>query len=178
MVVIDEHSFFVVANEGLRGFVSVACPQFVSHVPSCFNVARDCKKLYHCGKDALKTTLKGLKSRITLTTDCWTSVQNLNYLCLTIHFIDDEWTLYKRISNFKLMDSHKGKEIGKFIEICVIDWGIEDKLSCLTISNASSNNVAVGYLKNNLGDKLVLDGDFFHMRCAPHVLNLVVEMVY
>ena len=40
---------------------------------------------------------------------------------------------------------------------------------------SSSNNVAVGYLKDNLGDKLILDGDFFHMRCAAHVLNLVVR---
>jgi len=73
------------------------------------------------------------------------------------------------------MDSHKGKEIGKVVEDCVIDWGIEDKLSCLTVDNASSNNVVVGYLKDNLGDKLVLDGDFFHMRRVVHVLNLVMR---
>jgi len=59
------------------------------------------------------------------------------------------------------MDSHKGKAIGKVGEGCVIDWGVEDKLSCLTVDNASSNNVAVGCLKDNLGDKPVLDGDFF-----------------
>ena len=111
-------------------------------------------------KMPLKTTLKGLKSRIALTTDCWTSMQNLNYLCLTAHFISDEWNLHKRILNFKLMDSHKGKETGKVVESCVVDWGIKDKLSYLTIDNASSNNVIVSYLKDNLSDKLVLDGDF------------------
>ena len=45
------------------------------------------------------------------------------------------------------------------METCVIDWGLEDKLSCLTVDNVSSNNVAVGNLKDNLRDKFVLDGD-------------------
>ena len=73
------------------------------------------------------------------------------------------------------MDSHKGKEIENVMESCIIDWGIEDKLSCLTVDNVSSNNVGVAYLNDNLGDKLVLDGDFFHIRCATYVLNLVMK---
>ena len=28
--------------------------------------------------------------RVCLTTDTWTSVQNLNYICLTAHFIDSD----------------------------------------------------------------------------------------
>jgi len=99
MVIIDEHSFSIVEKEGFKSFVSVACPKFVNHISSRFTIARDCKKLYLCEKDTLKMTLKGLKSRIALTTDCWTSVQSLNYLCLTAHFIDDEWNLHKRILN-------------------------------------------------------------------------------
>ena len=90
MVIIDEHPFSVVEKEGFKTFVSVACPQFLCDVPSRFTIARDCKKLHLCERDALKMTLKGLKSRIALTTYCWASIQNLNYLCLTAHFIDDE----------------------------------------------------------------------------------------
>ena len=77
----------MVEKEGFRGFVSVVCPQFINHVPCRFTIARDCKKLYLCEKYALKITLKGLKSRIALTTDCWTSIQNLNYFYLIAHFI-------------------------------------------------------------------------------------------
>ena len=70
MIIIDEHPFSVVEKEGFKTFVSVACPQFLSHVPSRFTVARDCKKLYLCERDALQMTLKGLKSRIALPIDC------------------------------------------------------------------------------------------------------------
>ena len=75
----------------------------------------------------------------------------------------------------ELIVGHLCKEIEKVVESCVIDWGIEDKLSCLAVDNASSNNVVVGYLKDNLSDKFVLDGDFIHMRCAASILNLVVR---
>uniref|UniRef100_A0A803MX63 BED-type domain-containing protein n=1 Tax=Chenopodium quinoa TaxID=63459 RepID=A0A803MX63_CHEQI len=72
-------------------------------------------------------------------------------------------------------DSHKGKEIGKVVEACILKWEIEDRLFSLTVDNASSNDVAVGYLKTHFHDKLVLEGSFFHMRCACHVLNLIVK---
>ena len=143
-------------------------------MPSRFTIARDCKKIFVCEKESLKGQLRGLTSRIALTTDCWTSIQNLSYLCLTAHFIDDEWNLYKRILNFKMTDSHKGKEVGKVIEKCVLDWGLEDKLCILTVDNASANDVVVWYLKDSMSSKFVLDGEYFQMRCSAHVLNLVV----
>jgi DMSO/TMAO reductase YedYZ heme-binding membrane subunit len=27
---------------------------------------------------------------VRLTSDCWTSIQNLNYMCITAHFIDSD----------------------------------------------------------------------------------------
>lgn len=145
MVIVDEQPFSIVERDGFRYFCNAVVPQF--HIPSRFTVARDVKKLYICEREKLQIMLKGLKSRVSLTTDCWTSIQNFNYLCLTAHFIDDSWKLHKRILNFQLMDSHKGKEIGKVVEACILQWGIEDKLSSLTVDNASSNDVAVLYLK-------------------------------
>uniref|UniRef100_A0A803MDM2 BED-type domain-containing protein n=1 Tax=Chenopodium quinoa TaxID=63459 RepID=A0A803MDM2_CHEQI len=103
------------------------------------------------------------------------SYNNFNYLCLTAHFIDDSWKLHKRILNFQMMDGHKGKEIGKVVETCILEWGIEEKISCVTVDNASSNDVAISHLRKKLSDKLVLGGEFFHMRCVAHVLNLIVR---
>ena len=40
-----------------------------------------------------------------------------------------------------------GETIGKFIENCLLDWGI-DKLLTVTVDNASSNSVIISYLKN------------------------------
>ncbi|KAJ9553107.1 LOW QUALITY PROTEIN: hypothetical protein OSB04_017152 [Centaurea solstitialis] len=152
MVIVDEEPFSIVERDGFRGFLVLSSLNFVF---------RHVSRLREIVRETLRNTFKNLNSRIALTTDCWTSVQNYNYLVLTAHFIDDNWRLHKRILNFRLMDSHKGKEIGK--------------LSCLTVDNASSNDVAVGHVRDNLSKKLVLGGEFFHMRCAAHILNLIVK---
>lgn len=80
--------------------------------------------------------------RVSLTTDTWTSLHKVNYMCLTAHFIDPEWNLHKKILNFYPILSHKGIQIGEMIEKCLLDWGI-DKLLTVTVDNASSNDTAV-----------------------------------
>ncbi|XP_059629818.1 zinc finger BED domain-containing protein RICESLEEPER 2-like [Cornus florida] len=98
-------------------------------------------------------------------------------MCLTAHFIDENWKLHKRILNICVISSHKGEAIGQMIDACLTEWGIE-KLCTLTIDNASSNDVDVDKLKtkfNKKCDSFILDGDFFHMRCSAHILNLIIK---
>jgi len=58
---------------------------------------------------------------VRLTSDCWTSIQNLNYMCITAHFIDSNQNLHKRILNFCLIPNHKGQIIGGKIESCMLE---------------------------------------------------------
>jgi hypothetical protein len=41
-----------------------------------------------------------LSCRLSATMDLWTSRQNKSYMCITVHFIDDNWTIQKRIVSF------------------------------------------------------------------------------
>ena len=96
-------------------------------------------------------------------------------MSLTAHFIDDDWKLYKRILNFCVISNHKGDTIGKLIESCLIKSEIE-RVFTITVDNVSSNDVAINYLKQKLRNWKgnVLDGEFLHMRCATHIVNLIV----
>lgn len=96
MVIIDEMPFRSVEGEGFRRYSKVLQPRF--DPPSRITVARDCMQRYTEEKPKLKKILKN--HRICLTTDTWTSNQNLNYMSLTAHWIDDHWKLQKRILNF------------------------------------------------------------------------------
>ena len=37
---------------------------------------------------------------VSLTTDTWTSIQNMNYICVKAHYIDEGWELNKKIEIF------------------------------------------------------------------------------
>ena len=112
---------------------------------------------------------------VSLTIDTWTSLQNINYMCLTVHFIDNNWELQKRVLNFCPIISHRGEDIGKGVEKCLLDWGI-DKVFSVTVDNASSNDVAISYLKKKLVSwgNCLLGGKYLHMRCIAHIINLIV----
>ena len=90
--------------------------------------------------------VKNSCQRVCLTTDTWTSIQRINYMCLTAHYIDNNWTLKKKILNFCPIYSHKGDAIAMTIEKCLMGWKL-DRVLTLTVDNASSNDVVVGNFK-------------------------------
>lgn len=55
---------------------------------------------------------KSSKQTISFTIDTWTSVQKINYLCITAHYIGVDWKLHKKILQFCVVDSHKGEKMG------------------------------------------------------------------
>ncbi|XP_075499293.1 zinc finger BED domain-containing protein RICESLEEPER 2-like [Primulina tabacum] len=97
-------------------------------------------------------------------------------MCLTAHFINANWNLHKRILNFCPISGHKGEEIGKCIERCLLDWSIGTIFS-ITVDNASSNDGAIVYLQkkfDNWGNN-ILGGKYVNVRCIAHIINLVVQ---
>ncbi|KAL0413332.1 UNVERIFIED_CONTAM: Zinc finger BED domain-containing protein RICESLEEPER 1, partial [Sesamum radiatum] len=81
-----------------------------------------------------------------------------------------------KILNFCPIIGHKSEEIGKGVEKCLLDWGI-DRVFSITVDNASSNDGAIAYLKkkfDNWGQN-ILGGRYVHMRCMAHIVNLVVQ---
>ncbi|KAL9690736.1 hypothetical protein QQ045_011144 [Rhodiola kirilowii] len=93
------------------------------------------------------------------------------------HFIDEDWRLQKRILNFCLVENHKGETIGREIERCLREWGIERVFTITVDASSCSNDAAIAYLQKKLDDRggLVCGGKYLHMRCCAHILNLIVN---
>jgi hypothetical protein len=72
---------------------------------------------------------------------------------------------------------HSGSELSKKIFEFISDWGIEKKIFSLTLDNASANDVMQAHLKRQLvlQNLLLCDGEYFHVRCSAHILNLIVQ---
>ncbi|KAL2245926.1 UNVERIFIED_CONTAM: putative AC transposase [Sesamum indicum] len=107
--------------------------------------------------------------------DTWTSIQKVNYMCLTAHFIDDDWNLHKRILNFYPIIGHKSEEVSRGVEKYLLEWGI-DRIFTITVDNASSNDGAMVHLKKKLENwgQNILGGKYVHLRCMAHIIILVV----
>lgn len=109
MVILDELPFSHVEGEGFCYFCRVAIPHW--RVPSRKTIAKDVLNLFYSEKAKLKNDLSAY--RVCLTTDTWTSIQNINYMVLTAHFIDVNWMLHKRILNFCVIPNHRGESISR-----------------------------------------------------------------
>ncbi|WOG95648.1 hypothetical protein DCAR_0414974 [Daucus carota subsp. sativus] len=170
MCIKDNQPFKIVEHEGFRELLKDAEPKF--KMPSRWTVARDCLKIY--GEELVKLKKSLATQRVSFTTDTWTSVQNINYMCLA-HWINDDWKMCKRILNFPQIGSHQGDAIGKMLLDLFAQWGI-DRVFTITLDNASSNDKAISYLKKFFrGPEAILENKFLHMRCCAHILNLVVK---
>ena len=95
---------------------------------------------------------------------------------VTAYFIDGDWILHNKIIKFCLISNHSGESIGKMLESTLREWGI-DCVYIIIVDNATANKLGIDYIKKRLKDKncSVLGDEFLHMRCAAHILSLVVH---
>nr|KYP53174.1 Putative AC9 transposase [Cajanus cajan] len=117
MFVAMELPFRCIEHEAFREFLSIVAPSL--NVISRTTLARDIYKLWDSEREILKEFISQNCQRVCLTTDTWTSSQNLSYMCLTSHFIDNNWKLQKKVLNFCQVTRHTGND-DLFMYICLL----------------------------------------------------------
>ena len=143
---------------------------------SRITLKNDYIKMYYLEKKKIRQMFT-IIDRINLTYDCWTSNQNIGYMCLTAHYLDSNWILQTKVINFlHLVTPHTGLVISDSIFASLVDQRIENKIITITLDSTSSNP-AVRHLNEpfNLKGNLLFNGRIFHVRCTAHILNLLVQ---
>jgi len=76
-----------------------------------------------------------------------------------------------------MIPPHTGVELAATIYDCLKEWGIDRKVFSITLDNATNNDSMKTILKGHLGlqKSLLCDGEFFHVCCSAHILNLIVQ---
>ncbi|KAK9749687.1 hypothetical protein RND81_02G143600 [Saponaria officinalis] len=162
----------LVEYDGIKNCFSYLNPDVKFFVRN--KVKSDILKMYRTEKTKLTKLLKKASGRISLTSDCWSSVITDGYISLTAHFIDENWQLQKRVLNFSILPPpHSGVAMSIKVTGLLREWGIENRIMCITLDNASANDAMVASLKPDLN--LLSNGDYFHVRCCAHILNLIVQ---
>ncbi|XP_027347945.1 zinc finger BED domain-containing protein RICESLEEPER 2-like [Abrus precatorius] len=119
-----------------------------------------------------------IPNRVCLTSDVWTAATSEGYICLTVHFVDENWRLVSKILNFcRMKPPHTGVELEATLFDCLKQWGIDKKVFSITLDNAFVNDNMQDILKNHLRvqNSLLCDGEFFHVHCSAYILNLIVQ---
>ena len=131
------------------------------------SVRADCLLLYEEEKLMLTEQFSKLKSHVSLTADFWSSNQNLGYLGVTAHFINEEFELQKKIIAFKQISfPHTSYAVKDGITSCLMEWELVGQLFTITLDNASVNNKATKDMCDALGDEIFFIGEHLHVRCA------------
>ena len=126
----------------------------------------------------LQRMFKTSTSKISLTMDLWTSNRMVGYICITAHFIDEEWQPQKRIVKFTAIETpHTGVVIINTMVKFIREWKIEDKLFALSLDNTSNNGAMIKLLKTHLLNKKMIfcGGRPLGQHCAAYVINLICQ---
>lgn len=175
-LVMHEYPFVMVEHEYFVDFIKYLRPDF--SFKSRTTTRKEILEIFGDEKKKLYEQLKSLSCRFSATMDMWTSNQNKCYMCIIVHWIDDNWHMQKRIVKFiNVKGNHTGTNLATEFVKGVMSWNIEKKLCALTLDNASSNDKCVREVVVELNKRypLICDGAFFHVRCLCDILNLVAQ---
>nr|GEY08463.1 zinc finger BED domain-containing protein RICESLEEPER 2-like [Tanacetum cinerariifolium] len=175
-IIKHNYPFSYVEHEGTRDLHTFLHPD--ANLICRNTVKKEVLSIYEREKLKIKKELKKIKGRICLTSDLWTSVTSDGYMTLSAHYIDESWVLRKKVLNFRVIPPpHTGSLLAHSVITFLREWGIKNKVFTITLDNATNNNGLVDCLKDqlSLNDALFCDGEFMHVRCCAHVLNLIVQ---
>ncbi|KAM1256888.1 hypothetical protein EV1_030689 [Malus domestica] len=178
MIILHGYPFTMVDDVGFKVFVKNLQPSF-EVVPNN-DVEQFCMEIYRKEKHQVYEMLNSLRGRINLSVEMWSSPENVEYLCLTAHYIDEDWKLQKKILNFVTLDStHTEDLLSEVVIKCLMDWDIDSKLFALTFDDCSTDDDIILRIKDRISQNrpLLVHGQLFDIRSAAHLLNSVVQDV-
>ena len=158
-------------------------PGFIAYIRETYNpsfkglsrsmIKRDIFEFQEKHCQYLRAYFELMDCRVAITTDMGSSPNGFDYLTVNAHWIDYNWNLQKRIIGYKICQK---KKTGIYIATTVLEildfFGLCDKVVSITLDNASANLNAINLLEPRL---CPISKYAFHVRCAAHILNLVVS---
>ena len=172
-IITDQQPFNVVEDSDFRKFVMSLDKRY--RLPSRQFVAETTLKLYEQHKETIHKSLNALPQKFALTTDTWSSCTNLSYLSVTLHWIDNNWKMQRILLDIiPLHERHTGKNLAAAFLETIEYYDIGSRILTVTTDNASNMVVFGSELAKVLAEKYN-NYEFTHLRCAAHILNLVVK---
>ncbi|CAI5465792.1 unnamed protein product [Closterium sp. Yama58-4] len=182
-------SFRSIVRPAFRDFVTLLNPVVAQYLSTRFRLARDLLSAAETAKAQLRQLLTGdgLAGRVTLTTDIWTSENNVAFMVVTAHRVTSDFQLQQMVIDFRSLEGrHTGDKNATELEEVIGEWALGGgEFFGVTTDNAENNNRAVrllsGVLDDTPGSRLrdpPVTSLARHFKCVAHVLNLAVQYAF
>ncbi|KAI4323070.1 hypothetical protein L6164_022706 [Bauhinia variegata] len=176
MIIMHGYPLAMVEHVGFRVFVKNLQPLF-DFVPNS-SLEFSCIEIYGKEKAKVYDMINKLHGRINVSAEMWFSSENSQFLCLAVHYIDEDWTLQKKILNFVTLDStHTEDMLPEVIIRCLSEWDIDCKLFALTLDDCSIDDDITLRIKEQISEKRQYSSNcqLLDIRSAAHVLSFIVQ---
>ncbi|CAL5081280.1 unnamed protein product [Urochloa decumbens] len=147
--------------------------------PSFFDLTVDSWKLFQEEESKLKKKLVALRNRVCLSAYVWHCNPRLAFLCLSVHYIDDEWEKQQKIIRFRAVDpSCNAKELSNIMLKAIEEWHLGGKVFSIILDDAFIDDTVALNVKASLQkwNKLAANHSLFVVRYATHLLDQVVQV--
>ncbi|KAM7480327.1 hypothetical protein LguiA_028540 [Lonicera macranthoides] len=177
MIILHEYPLDMVEHPGFVDFVRALQPQF--NMVNVNTILGECVGVYLREKQSLLNVLGGIAGHVNLSLDLWTSDQvDLGYVFLTGHFIDNNWTLHRRILNVVTL-SFPDTEVAfnQAVVACLTDWDLDGKLFTITLDPSFASETVRRNLNGLLSIKNphILNGQLLIGNCYARVLSRLAQ---
>ncbi|WP_284209408.1 hypothetical protein, partial [Chitiniphilus shinanonensis] len=135
-------------------------------------MSNEIKEQFTYRKNELIVIFATAPFKVALASDIWTAGKHgLSYICVTAHYLDDNWKLQKRVLSFQIISyPHTGEVVFNAILGVMNEFNLkndlQNKVFSISFDNASNNGKAVEYFLRSLSP--IANGAFFHQKCACH----------
>ncbi|XP_078028245.1 E3 SUMO-protein ligase ZBED1-like [Epinephelus lanceolatus] len=169
MIVKDMRPLAIIEGEGFKEMLTTFNQGY--SLPSRRHFTSMMEEKYETSVEKLRNKLKAVNSKISLTTDAWTSMVTEAYLGVTCHFIDEKWNLVScNLTTLPVDEQHTAENIASWVEKVAEKFHISlNNVLAIVHDNASNVVAALRILEEKFG--------VASYRCAGHTLQLVVNHV-
>ncbi|CAN6166829.1 unnamed protein product [Urochloa humidicola] len=177
MLAMHGHLPRMVEQDGFRKLVAWLNPTI--KMPSDDDLMVNTSNLFQKEKSKMKEELIALRGRVCLSVYMWHYDPVSPFLCLRVHYIDDEWERQEKIIVFRAVDSSCDvNELSDIILGAVEQWGLDGKVFCIILDDAFIDDSVASIVKAKLLERnqLTDNRSLFVVRYATHLLDQVIQV--
>jgi hypothetical protein len=135
------------------------------------------RRINNASKNARRSIIsmfEEFEGEVALTTDGWTSGGQDGFMGITVHWISPEWKFCSMtLDMVEAPHTHSGVNLQDLLLKVLKRFKLDKRVISITTDNAENMTLTCKLLSAKLGGD-----EFFHIRCAAHIINLVATSAF